>query len=302
MTDQDRETLEAPHHRRPGAGRDRARRPRAWCRRCTSPPPSCAIPTTSIRSGYAYGRPDNATVRQAEAVIAALEGAHEALLFGSGMAAATASCWRCRPAATSSPRRCMYWAFRHWLATRGAAVRLPRRFRRHVGPRRVRAAMKPDDQARLDRDARQSALDHHRHRRRRRDRARGRRHARRRFDRRDAGVHPAARARRRHRDAFGDEISQRPFRRDRGRARGRARRARPGTRIKQVRSAARRDPRAVRGVAAAARAAHARRARARRRPRPPRCSRRASPAIRASQACSIRACRRIPATRSRRGR
>src|SRR3978361_1169634 len=42
------------------------------------------------RSGYAYGRADNATVRQAEAVIAALEGAHEALLFGSGVAAATA--------------------------------------------------------------------------------------------------------------------------------------------------------------------------------------------------------------------
>src|SRR5262245_21047260 len=44
----------------------------------------------AYRSGYAYGRPDNATVRQAEAVIAALEGAHAAALFGSGMAAATA--------------------------------------------------------------------------------------------------------------------------------------------------------------------------------------------------------------------
>src|SRR3954469_19662782 len=33
------------------------------------------------RSGYAYGLPDNATVRQAEAVIAALEGAHEAAVF-----------------------------------------------------------------------------------------------------------------------------------------------------------------------------------------------------------------------------
>src|SRR6058998_1255704 len=46
-------------------------------------------PDNQYRSGYAYGRPDNATVRHTEAVIAALEGAHEALLFASGMAAAT---------------------------------------------------------------------------------------------------------------------------------------------------------------------------------------------------------------------
>ena len=46
-------------------------------------------PDNEYRSGYAYGRPDNATVRQTEAVIAALEGANEALVFGSGMAAAT---------------------------------------------------------------------------------------------------------------------------------------------------------------------------------------------------------------------
>src|ERR1043166_3758773 len=43
-------------------------------------------PDNQFRSGFSYGRPDNATVRQAEAVIAALEGADEAALFGSGMA------------------------------------------------------------------------------------------------------------------------------------------------------------------------------------------------------------------------
>src|SRR3954463_5519280 len=43
-------------------------------------------PDNQYRNGYIYGRPDNATVRQTESVIAALEGAHEALLFGSGMA------------------------------------------------------------------------------------------------------------------------------------------------------------------------------------------------------------------------
>src|SRR5712671_5050962 len=39
-------------------------------------------PDNQYRTGYIYGRPDNATVRQTEAVIAALESAHEALLFG----------------------------------------------------------------------------------------------------------------------------------------------------------------------------------------------------------------------------
>src|SRR6516164_9676131 len=47
-------------------------------------------PDNQYRSGYAYGRPDNASARQAEAVLAALDGAREAALFGSGMAAATA--------------------------------------------------------------------------------------------------------------------------------------------------------------------------------------------------------------------
>src|ERR1051325_8063795 len=48
-------------------------------------------PDNRYRAGLAYGRPDNATVRQAEGVIAALEGAKDALLFGSGMSAATAA-------------------------------------------------------------------------------------------------------------------------------------------------------------------------------------------------------------------
>jgi cystathionine gamma-synthase len=68
------------------------------------------------RSGYAYGRADNATVRQAEAVIAALEGAHEAALFGSGMAAATAVVLALPEPSHIVASQVMYWAFRHWLA------------------------------------------------------------------------------------------------------------------------------------------------------------------------------------------
>ena len=47
-------------------------------------------PDNQYRAGYAYGRPDNATTRHAETVLAALEEGHAAALFGSGMAAATA--------------------------------------------------------------------------------------------------------------------------------------------------------------------------------------------------------------------
>src|SRR5258705_1598297 len=68
------------------------------------------------RSGYAYGRPDNATVRQTEAVIAALEGAQEAALFGSGMAAATAVVLALPQRSHIVASELMYWAFRHWLA------------------------------------------------------------------------------------------------------------------------------------------------------------------------------------------
>ena len=42
------------------------------------------------RSGRVYARADNPAFDQAEAVINALEGGHQALLFASGMAAATA--------------------------------------------------------------------------------------------------------------------------------------------------------------------------------------------------------------------
>src|SRR5205085_5516004 len=79
-------------------------------------------PDNLYRSGYAYGRPDNASVRQAEAVIAALEGTSHALLFGSGMAAATAVVLAVDPPAHIVAPKVMYWALRDWLAN--AAPRL----------------------------------------------------------------------------------------------------------------------------------------------------------------------------------
>lgn len=66
-------------------------------------------------AGYVYGRTDNVSVQQAENLIAALEGAEEALLFGSGMAAATTV-----PLALEKPThivasQVVYWGFRSWL-------------------------------------------------------------------------------------------------------------------------------------------------------------------------------------------
>jgi cystathionine gamma-synthase len=69
------------------------------------------------RSGFIYGRPDNATARQAEEVIAALEGGAAAALFGSGMSASTAVVMALpRPAHIVAPH-VMYWGFRNWLKT-----------------------------------------------------------------------------------------------------------------------------------------------------------------------------------------
>lgn len=74
-------------------------------------------PDNQYRSGFIYGRPDNATTRQAEAVLAALEDGSEALLFGAGMAAATAVVMALPAASHIVASAVMYWAFRNWLTT-----------------------------------------------------------------------------------------------------------------------------------------------------------------------------------------
>lgn len=72
-------------------------------------------PDNQYRSGFSYGRPDNATVRQAEAVLAALETAEEATLFSSGMAAASAIVLAFDPPTHIVAPRVMYWGWRSWL-------------------------------------------------------------------------------------------------------------------------------------------------------------------------------------------
>jgi cystathionine gamma-synthase len=84
--------------------------------------PPIHMATTFVRDadnhyprGYCYGRADNATVRQVESVLTELEGGEATLLFGSGMAAATATLLALqRPAHVVAPSA-MYWGLRQWL-------------------------------------------------------------------------------------------------------------------------------------------------------------------------------------------
>jgi cystathionine gamma-synthase len=103
-------------------------------------------PDNQYRAGYAYGRPDNASVRQAEAVIAALEGAAQAMLFGSGMAAATAVILALDKPSHIVASQVMYWAFRRWL---GETARYGHRidFVDTSDLDAVRAAVKPGETA-----------------------------------------------------------------------------------------------------------------------------------------------------------
>src|SRR6185369_10306551 len=66
-------------------------------------------------AGYVYGRSDNVSVQQAQELIAALEGADEALLFGSGMAAATTVIMALDKPTHIVASQVMYWGFRSWL-------------------------------------------------------------------------------------------------------------------------------------------------------------------------------------------
>ena len=89
--------------------------PRASCRRSICRRPILRDPDNGYRAGYVYGRTDNVSVQQAESLIAALEGADEALLFGSGMAAATTVLLALDKPTHIVASQVMYWGFRSWL-------------------------------------------------------------------------------------------------------------------------------------------------------------------------------------------
>ncbi|MGI8526054.1 MAG: trans-sulfuration enzyme family protein [Pseudolabrys sp.] len=88
--------------------------------------PSIHMATTYLRdadngyrAGHVYGRTDNLSVQQAESLIAALEGAEEAFLFGSGMAAATSVVLALERPTHIIASQVMYYGFRTWLRDLG---------------------------------------------------------------------------------------------------------------------------------------------------------------------------------------
>ncbi|MEJ1968187.1 MAG: PLP-dependent transferase [Rhizomicrobium sp.] len=86
--------------------------PGRWCRRCIPRPPSCADADGQYRSGRNYARADNPTYDQAEAVLASLENGAAAMLFASGMAAATAVFLALKPGDHVVVSKVMYWSLR----------------------------------------------------------------------------------------------------------------------------------------------------------------------------------------------
>ncbi|HEV7265354.1 MAG TPA: PLP-dependent transferase [Falsiroseomonas sp.] len=100
-------------------------------------------PDNQYRSGNIYGRADNETVREAEAVIAALEGAAAAMVVGSGMSAATAVFLALAPGDHVVAPKVMYWALRNWLLTDGARWGLAVELVDMTDLDALRAAMRP---------------------------------------------------------------------------------------------------------------------------------------------------------------
>ncbi len=170
------------------------------------------------RSGNVYGRPDNDTVREAEAVIGALEGAAATLVFGSGMSAAIALFLSLGPRAHVVAPKNMYWALRAWLSGEAPAFGLSVDFVDAEDLRALTRAVKagvtklvwletPSNPLWGVSDIEGAGRAAH---------AAGALLAVE-FDLRDARFHTADRPRRRRSDALGDQISERAFRPHSGR-------------------------------------------------------------------------------------
>ncbi len=100
-------------------------------------------PDNGYSSGFVYGRPDNQTVREAEDIIAMLEQAPAAMVFSSGMSAATAVFLSLAPGDHVIAPKVMYWALRSWLLTEAAHWGIETSFVETSDLDAVRAAVKP---------------------------------------------------------------------------------------------------------------------------------------------------------------
>ena len=261
-------------------------------------------PDNQYRSGRSYARADNPTFDHAEALLARARGRRRLPDLRLGHGGGDRRVFQAlAPGDHVVAPNVMYWGLRRWLTTFGRERGLAGRPGRCQRPRCDRRGAAPgQDEAGLDRDAGQSDLGDHRHRRRGGARARRRRAARGRQHRGDAGADPAARARRRPRDAFGDQVPERPQRRGRRRAgHGAQGRLLAPPRRRCATTAARSSGpfeawlllRGMRTLPSARRA---------RLPHGGHAGRAPGRASRGSPRCSIRACRVTPAMPSRRAR
>ncbi len=100
-------------------------------------------PDNQYSSGRSYIRETNPSWDQVEELLTRLEGGAATLLFGSGMAAATASFLALRPGDHVIAPEVMYWGLRKWLLGPGTEWGLKVDFVDMTNLERVRAAMRP---------------------------------------------------------------------------------------------------------------------------------------------------------------
>lgn len=100
-------------------------------------------PDNQYRHGRVYSRADNPGYEVAADLLAALEGGEQALLFASGMAAATAIFLALAPGDHVIAPSMMYWALRAWLNDSGRHWGLDIEFVETSDLGAVKAAMRP---------------------------------------------------------------------------------------------------------------------------------------------------------------
>ena len=100
-------------------------------------------PDNQYRSGRVYARADSPAFDQAEAVLCALEGGAQAMLFASGMASATAVFLALSPGDHVLAPKVMYWSLRNWLMNFATQWGLQVELIDMTDPAAVQAAIQP---------------------------------------------------------------------------------------------------------------------------------------------------------------
>jgi cystathionine gamma-synthase len=101
-------------------------------------------PDNQYPRGRGYGRADNPTYDQPQALLTALEGGADTLLFSSGMAAAAAVFQSLPPGAHVVAPRVMYWGLRGWLKNFAEGWGIETDFADATFLDALRAAMRPN--------------------------------------------------------------------------------------------------------------------------------------------------------------